>query len=137
MKNQTKGSVYPCLTYNDAEAAIKWLCRVFGFTKRLVVPDETGGVLHSELSLGSAVILVGSPRVENKRVSPLELAGLHQMLSLYVPDPDGHHDCAVAEGAEVVQALENTHFGARGYGVRDPEGHCWHFSSYIPGQYWA
>ena len=52
MTKPKQGSVYPCLTYQDPTAAIAWLCDAFGFTKRLVVPTEDGGVMHSELSLG-------------------------------------------------------------------------------------
>jgi uncharacterized glyoxalase superfamily protein PhnB len=34
---------HPSLTYDDAPAAIEWLCRAFGFTKRFVVPARTTG----------------------------------------------------------------------------------------------
>ena len=37
-------TIYPTLTYDDATSAIEWLCRVFGFTERLVIsasiPEE-------------------------------------------------------------------------------------------------
>jgi hypothetical protein len=34
--------IYPSLTYDDGPAAIAWLCRAFGFTKRFEVigPDQ-------------------------------------------------------------------------------------------------
>lgn len=35
------GDIYPALTYDDAPAAIDWLCAAFGFRKRLVVPGRT------------------------------------------------------------------------------------------------
>ncbi|MDE0895099.1 MAG: hypothetical protein OSB10_00780 [Planctomycetota bacterium] len=136
MKSVPKGSIYPSLTYNDPHVAIEWLCRVFGFAKRLVVPNEDGGVLHSELSMGDVVVMISSPRPEARRISPQELDGVHQVLSLHILDPDAHHAHAVREGAEIVQPLEDAEFGARGYGARDLEGHCWFFSTYIPGIYW-
>jgi uncharacterized glyoxalase superfamily protein PhnB len=38
----TPSDIHPSLTYDDAPAAIEWLCRVFGFAKRFVVsgPDN-------------------------------------------------------------------------------------------------
>lgn len=35
-------NIYPSLCYDDAPAAIEWLCGAFGFTKRLVVPAYWG-----------------------------------------------------------------------------------------------
>src|SRR6185436_18535689 len=52
------GNIYPALSYDDAPAAIEWLCRAFGFTKRLVVQNPDGTVAHAELSLGPGVIMV-------------------------------------------------------------------------------
>jgi len=40
--------------YRDAPAAIDWLGRAFGFGTTMVVPDEDGGIAHSELRLGDA-----------------------------------------------------------------------------------
>jgi hypothetical protein len=41
----TTASVIPTMRYNDAEAAIKWLCEAFGFEKHLVVPGEDGTIV--------------------------------------------------------------------------------------------
>lgn len=129
--------VYPSLTYDDAAAAIEWLCRAFGFTKRLVVPGDDGRVEHSELSLGNAVIMVSSPKAEFNRVGPRAACGLSQALSLYVADPDAHHVAAMAAGATPVRPLQDEDYGARGYMVEDPEGHLWYFGNYRPGGYWS
>jgi uncharacterized glyoxalase superfamily protein PhnB len=131
------GAVFPGLSYNDAEAAIEWLCRVLGFTQRLLVPGPNGGVLHSELSLGEAVIMVSSIRPEQGRLSPMGLEGVNQMCSVHIADPDAHHARAVAGGAQIMQPLSDEDFGSRGYGVKDLEGHLWYFSTYKPGSYWS
>jgi uncharacterized glyoxalase superfamily protein PhnB len=49
-----------CLRYRDAQAAIEWLCRAFGFEKHLVVPGEGGTIAHAELSFGNGMIMLGS-----------------------------------------------------------------------------
>jgi hypothetical protein len=83
----TPSDIHPSLTYDDAPAAIDWLCRAFGFTKRFVVSGPNDRVEHSELSLGTGVVMVSSPKPEDRRVSPRALAGSAQALSVFVPAP--------------------------------------------------
>jgi uncharacterized glyoxalase superfamily protein PhnB len=136
MTYRSPSDIYPGLTYEDAPAAIEWLCRAFGFTRRFVVPGPDGRVEHSELSLGTGVVMIGSPKPEHGRASPKSLGGLSQVLSVFVDDPDAHHARAVAAGARVVRELHTEEYGARGYMATDPEGHLWYFGTYRPGEYW-
>ena len=55
---RTPSDIHPCLTYDDAYAAIDWLCSTFGFTKQLVVPGPNASVVHSELSIGTGVVMI-------------------------------------------------------------------------------
>ncbi|MBI5851453.1 MAG: VOC family protein [Planctomycetes bacterium] len=134
---RSPSDIHPCLTYDDAPAAIEWLCKVFGFETRLVVPGPNGTVRHSELSLGTGVVMVGSPRPEANRFGPRGGKGSVATLSVCVADPDAHHARAVAAGARVVSPLRDEEHGARGYGAEDLEGHQWYFSDYRPGAYWT
>jgi uncharacterized glyoxalase superfamily protein PhnB len=127
-------TIYPCLVYQDAPAALEWLCNAFGFEKLLVVPGENGSIAHAELRLGPGVIMVGSVKDGTYRWrSPRELGGVTQTICAYVEDVDGHFARARSAGAEVVREPEDTDYGARGYEVRDPEGHVWYFGNYVPG----
>jgi uncharacterized glyoxalase superfamily protein PhnB len=69
--HRSSSDIYPSITYNDAQAAIDWLCTAFGFTKRFVAPGPDGQVEHSELSIGTGVVMVGSPKRELGRLSPV------------------------------------------------------------------
>ncbi len=133
---RSPSDIYPSLTYNDAPAAIEWLCRAFGFTKRFVVPGDNNQVMHSELSIGTGVVMVSSPKTEDHRVSPQSLNGVAQALSVFVEDPDAHHAMAVDAGARIVRPLRTEEYGARGYMALDLEGHLWYFGNYRPGEYW-
>jgi uncharacterized glyoxalase superfamily protein PhnB len=135
-RDRTPSDIHPALTYDDPLAAIDWLCRAFGFVKRLVVPGADNRVEHSELTLGTGVVMVSSPKREDRRVSPKELAGVAQALSVYVADPDAHHAKAVAAGARIIRPLRTEDYGARGYMALDLEGHLWYFGNYRPGEYW-
>jgi uncharacterized glyoxalase superfamily protein PhnB len=132
----TPADIHPCLTYEDAPAAIAWLCQAFGFTRRLVVPADDGSVVHSELTLGTGVIMVSSPKPGSERFGPRHPRGGPTSLSVYVADPDAHHRRAVAAGARIVQQPKDEEYGARGYAAEDPEGHRWYFGNYRPGQFW-
>jgi len=129
-------NIYPGLSYDDAPAAIEWLCRAFGFTKRLVVPGPDGTVMHSELSLGPGVIMVGSARPAQGRLSPRGLGGVNAVLAVQVDDPDVHFKHAKAAGAVILQEVKDEEYGARGYMAGDPEGNQWYFGTYRPGAHW-
>jgi len=133
---RSPSDIYPSLTYDDALGAIDWLCRAFGFTKRFVVPGADKRVEHSELSIGTGVVMISSPKPEDRRTSPGALTGLSQAVTVYVADPDAHYKIATAAGARVVRELTTEDYGARGYMARDPEGHLWYFGNYRPGEYW-
>ncbi len=130
------GDVYPGLAYDDAAAAVEWLCRAFGFTKRLVVPGEGGRIEHSELTLGRALVMVSSPKPEMGMVSPRQQSGVSQVLSMRIDDPDAHCVRARAAGATILRELADEDYGSRGYMARDLEGHLWYFGTYRPGAYW-
>ncbi len=135
-QQRTPSDVYPSLCYDDAAAAIEWLCDVFGFEKRLVVPGPDGTVIHSELTYGTGVIMVGSPRAEEGRVSPRAASGVTTTFSVHVEDPDAHFARAKAAGAEIIDGLKDADYGSRGYMVKDLEGHRWYFATYRPGAWW-
>ena len=136
MAEPPAANIYPCLCYEDAERAIDWLCTNFGFEKRCVVPGPNGTVRHSELSFETGVIFVNTARAEEGRAAPGRVSGQPQMLSVFVRDLDAHYARTKASGAELIDELGDLGFGARGYTVRDLEGHLWHFSNYRPGIAW-
>jgi uncharacterized glyoxalase superfamily protein PhnB len=128
--NETTTSVWPCLNYRDARAAIEFLSEAFGFVVSLVVEGGPGRpVAHAELRWpeGGGVML-GSATDDGTPFSRLPTgAG-----SIYVvtDDPDGLFERAKQRGAEVVQGLKDEEYGSRGFTVSDPEGNLWSFGTY-------
>lgn len=130
-------SIIPTMRYEDAASMIEWLCRAFGFEKRMVVPAEDGKVPHAELVLGGAMIMLGSTRDDelSKYLStPRKVKTTTQAPYVVVADAKAHYARAKAEGAEIVRELHEEGYGGWGYGARDPEGHLWYFGTYDP---WA
>ena len=134
----TTATVIPTMRYNDAAAAIEWLCEAFGFEKHLVVPGEDGTIVHAQLVFGNGMVMLGSARArefDNLQKPPSALGGaVSQSPYIIVEDVDKHCARAVAAGAEIVMEIKDEDYGGRDYSCRDPEGHVWNFGSYDP---WA
>jgi uncharacterized glyoxalase superfamily protein PhnB len=123
--------------YQDAVAAIDWLCNAFGFEVRLKVEGEGGRIEHSELTYGEGVIMVAQEDINSgrssKRVmrSPKSLGGMvTQGIMFYVDDTDAHCQHARAHGARIIDEPATHDYGEdywadRSYGALDPEGHIW------------
>jgi uncharacterized glyoxalase superfamily protein PhnB len=134
----TTSTVIPTMRYEDARAAIDWLCEAFGFEQHLVVPGENGTITHAQLVFGNGMIMLGSTR-DNEfgqlQKPPRALGGVGtQSPYIIVEDADKHYARAVAAGAEVVIPIKDEDYGGRGYSCRDFEGHVWNFGTYDP---WA
>ncbi|MDP9341128.1 MAG: VOC family protein [Actinomycetota bacterium] len=128
-------NVFPFLRYEDAPAAVEWLCAAFGFEKRLVLPNDDGTIAHAELGLGPGVVMLGSTHGQDplELRSPRSLGGMTQGIYIAVDDVDAHYERARAAGAEIVRVPEDQDYGSREYAARDPEGHIWTFGTYRPG----
>jgi uncharacterized glyoxalase superfamily protein PhnB len=129
-------TVIPAMRYRDANAAIEWLCKAFGFERHLVVPGENGTVAHAQLSFGNGMIMLGSAREDEfgRLVKPPRDTGGIGTQSTYVivEDADAHYARAKAAGAEIVMEVEDQDYGGRLYACLDPEGHLWSFGTYDP-----
>lgn len=131
-------TVIPSLRYQDAQKAIDWLCRAFGFEKQLVVPGEGGSIAHAQLRFGRGMIMLGSSGAHGGGFdelvkSPQEVGGVGtQSPYVIVDDADAHLARARAAGAEIVLDIEDKEYGGRGYTCRDLEGHVWSFGTYDP-----
>ena len=130
----SNSTITPGLLYHDAANAIEWLCRVFGFTKRLVVPGEDGTIAHAHLAFGNGGIMLGSAEryaFPEMCKSPREVGGVGTAeIIVFVADADAHFKRSLTEGAEILIPIENKPYGGRGYACKDLEGHVWAFGNY-------
>src|SRR5262245_12614604 len=132
--------------YDDAAAAIDWLCRAFGFEVRLKVEGEGGRIEHSELTYGDGLIMVGSAGGKTDRPgglpckSPRSLGGVNtQVLCICVDDADAHCALARSQGATIREEPRTNDYGEdywsdRSYRAEDPEGHQWFFMQRVRDQ---
>src|SRR5277367_3416984 len=96
--------------YQDAAAAIDWLCAAFGFEVRLKVEGDNGRIEHSELTYGEGLIMVAQESADAPRLwkrsmrSPKSLGGAcTQSIMFFVDDAMVHCAHARAGGARIVE----------------------------------
>ena len=120
-----KNTLISCLRYEDAPAAIEFLCRAFGFEKHAVYadPENPKIVHHAQLVLDGEMIMLGSG----------PSGGRISLLYAVVADPEAHHARAVAAGATIVgPPHDNVGYPGRSYATKDTEGNEWSFGTYDP-----
>lgn len=132
--------------YDDAAAAIDFLCRAFGFTVRIRIDGDGGRVEHSELEFAEGLIMVGSTGGKAERATPVpgrsprSVGGANtQILCLFVDDADAHCANARAAGAKIIDQPTTNDYGPdywadRSYRAEDPEGHHWWFMQRVRDQ---
>jgi uncharacterized glyoxalase superfamily protein PhnB len=127
--------IYPTLHCLDADAMIRWLKDVFGFTEHVVYRGD-GVVQHAQLAFGSSILMLGQSRDNDYGKLVGDLTGRRtDALYVAVNDPDALHDKAKAAGAKIEMELHDTGYGSREFACRDPEGNLWSFGTYWPKAY--
>jgi uncharacterized glyoxalase superfamily protein PhnB len=129
------------LFYDDALAAIDWLCRAFGFEVRQKVQGPDGRLVHSELVYGEGVIMVAPAGkwadAARRTRSPQSIDGANtQSIMVYVDDVDAHCARARAAGASIdyepsLHDYGEDYWADRSYGARDLEQHQWWFTQRV------
>jgi uncharacterized glyoxalase superfamily protein PhnB len=135
----TRATIIPCLRYDDAPAAIDWLCKAFGFEKQAVYPNADGSIAHAQLVYGNGMVMLGSTRRDDdgewgrRMTQPASVGGAEtQSPCVIVDDADATYASAKAAGATIAIEIADAEYGGRGFGCLDPEGHLWFFSTYDP-----
>lgn len=121
--------IFPMLAYQDAPAAIDFLCRAFGFRERWRMDGADGTVGHAEVELDGQVVMLASVWRDGGLATPNELGAAHCQLRCVVDDVDGHWRRARDAGAVVIGEPADQDYGERVYRAVDPEGHRWIFAS--------
>lgn len=122
----------PSVNYLDDQAALEWLEKAFGFETSLVVTDDTGKIVHAEMTFGGAAIMVAREWSDITR-SPRSVGGKNtqQVHVQLEADIDAHCARAKAAGATIVQEPSDQFYGDRTYRCLDPEGHLWTFGQSV------
>jgi uncharacterized glyoxalase superfamily protein PhnB len=106
------------LFYQDADAAIRWLCGAFGLQVRLKVAGRNGRIEHSELTYDEGGVMVAQEDADSVRPwkaamrSPRSLGGAGtQSIMFFVDDADAHCEHARSRGARIVEEPATHDYG--------------------------
>src|SRR5437868_15346597 len=125
----TFNRVIPLLVYGDIPAAHDFLVRAFGFESGGVERDGEGQAVHAEVRAGDTAIWLHRVTDEHELGSPRTPTVAGAGLVVHVDDVDAHYRRARAAGAQIDSEPRDQPYGQRDYGVRDPEGHRWWFTT--------
>jgi uncharacterized glyoxalase superfamily protein PhnB len=118
--------VWAGLQSRDARGLIGFLTGTVGFTTHALY-EEGGAVAHAELLWPEGGLVMVSSWNES---SPWAREPGSAQLNAYTHDPDALYRTVTAAGADIIQELTDTDYGARTFGLRDPDGNLWGFSTY-------
>lgn len=133
--NRSFPTITPGLLYYNAPEMIEWLCRTFGFDKKIVIKGESGEIVHAHLVFQNGGIMLSS--AENYEYpalcqSPRQIGASTVEILVFVENIDEHYAVTMLNGADIIFPLEDKPYGGKGYTVKDPEGYTWAFGSYDP-----
>jgi uncharacterized glyoxalase superfamily protein PhnB len=121
---------YPELLYRDPDAAMKWLEQTLGFERREEHRDDDGNVIHAELSLADAIVMLSTAAVGREPFRSLPAGGT--LVYCAVDEVDSLYERAREAGGDIALEITDTDYGSRDFTVRDPEGNLWAFGTYRP-----
>jgi uncharacterized glyoxalase superfamily protein PhnB len=116
----------PHIVYEEVAKAAAWLEAAFGFVEHYRYVNEDGQPSGIQMSLGDAWLML--MRARPGWASPSKAGWSTQSLTVFVEDVDAHYQRARSFGATIVEAINETAYGERQYGVVDLGGHQWLFA---------
>ena len=121
----------PYLSILDATGAIDFYKRAFGAKERMRMADPSGRVMHAEIEINGAVVMLAEECPQMDFYSPVKYGGSSTVIHCYVPDVDAFAVTAEGAGAIVMKPVETQFYGDRSVSFKDPYGHLWSFSTHV------
>ncbi|MDH5721898.1 MAG: VOC family protein [Alphaproteobacteria bacterium] len=124
-------SITPYITFDDTAGAIELYKKALGAEVIMSMPAPDGKIMHAEIKVGNARIMVGSPCPENGGKSAKTLGGSPVSFYVYVEDVQAAFDKAKGEGMTEKKAPEDMFWGDRMGTVSDPFGIDWTIAEHV------
>lgn len=129
--NEGMTAVTPCIFMENAAEAIGFYVENFGAEEVLRLDGPGGGVMHAEIAVGGARIMLGEANPDWGTASPKTLEGRPSSVFIYVPDVDATMKKAEGNGATIVEDAEDRFWGDRLGRIIDPFGHMWGIATHV------
>ena len=128
--------VSPYITVQDAEQAVEFYKKAFGFEVKESIPDESGKIVHAELAYQGELIMLGAAGAYGGLTKSPAMSGVLSPMNLflYCHDVDAFYKHALACGATSKAAPEDMFWGDRMCKIVDPDGYEWAFATHLGEQ---
>ena len=121
----------PHLVVNNGAEAMEFYKNAFGAEACGVHNTPDGKVMHAELMIGDARLMLADEFQAFGSLSAKTLGNSPVVLNLYSGDVDALFEQAVKAGAVVTMPLANQFWGDRYGQVTDPFGHRWALGQHV------
>jgi PhnB protein len=123
----------PYLVVKNADKALDFFQRAFGFSKRNAMTGDDGKITHAEVTSKDALVMFAPEGAYGNPVQTPATVGAPSPVTLYVYVEDVDALCRRAEGqgAKVVMPPADMFWGDRMCSLLDPDGHAWNFATHL------
>jgi PhnB protein len=115
--------ISPYLIVDEPAALIQFITDVFGGKETRRHEDDKGRIMHAEVRIGDAVVMLGGASEQ----WPAATAAMY----LYVEDTDAAYRRGLAAGAVSLQEPADQFYGDRTAGVKDRFGNQWFIGTHL------
>jgi len=124
-------TVTPYMVCKGAAAAIALYQKAFDAKVKVRMDGPGGIVVHGELQIGNARIMLGEEQAAMDAKAPTTVGGTPVHIFLYVKDVDRWFQRAVSAGATGEMPPTDMFWGDRYAKVSDPFGHRWLIATHV------
>ncbi|BBB68184.1 hypothetical protein UNDYM_3931 [Undibacterium sp. YM2] len=119
----------PYLIIKSAAAALEFYAAAFAANELVRLDDGNGKIMHAEISIGDARLMLADEFPDMGYRGPQSLGGSSVSIHLYVDDVDAVFGRAVELGAKAAMPVADQFDGDRRGTLIDPFGHVWLLAS--------
>jgi PhnB protein len=121
----------PYLIVPDGAAALDFYQHAFGAIELYRLAAPNGAVVHAELRIGAALLMLASAAPRMDAYPAAHYGGTPISVVIYVEDVDHFVAKACAAGCTILRAVADQFYGDRSAALTDPYGLRWMFATHI------
>jgi uncharacterized glyoxalase superfamily protein PhnB len=122
-------NVTPSITLSDTPKAIEFYKQAFGATERMRMPAPDGKIMHAEIQIGNAIIMMNDECFGQR--SAASLGGSPINFYLYFENVDAAFQKAVSAGGKELAPVTDMFWGDRMGCIEDPFGIQWTIATHV------
>ena len=124
-------SLTPLILFDDASAAIEFYKKALDANVNMSMPSPDGNIMHAELQIGSAKLMVGIPSSETDGAKTKSMRDSPISFYVYVEDVQASFNKAKDAGMLEKKGIEDMFWGDRMGTLTDPFNIEWIIAEHV------